>query len=194
MGKSELCWPRAGGATADTAMAAAAKAKAAKAEALPSGARILLIDERPADEILNGLKDLEIRGVRCRKPAGTQIFLAKTKVGGVHGHVKFMQSVGPLSALQWESLRSRYAIAHRTAEFGLACALLSCVPPLMVFGSLVCVCVYDAAISSTGPACMARKRTRGYFLSPCASRTPSPSSAKRAPAPSRSPDRASHGW
>lgn len=77
---------------------------------IPPGAPVLVIKPPWMNMILDGDKTLEIRSTACRKPAGTDIFLAQSRTAVVSGVVKFVGVHGPLSEEQWEALREKHRV------------------------------------------------------------------------------------
>ena len=79
---------------------------------MPRGASILIIQQPWIDLILNGHKTLEIRGTKCNKPFGEQVYLALSGGGGISlGAVKFVACHGPLSRAEYASRADGHCVA-----------------------------------------------------------------------------------
>ena len=86
---------------------------------IPVGASILIIQEPWLGLILEGKKQLEIRGTICKKVEGERIYLALSGAGGVVlGSVEFTGCHGPLSAAEYTERASQHCVAGSTLPYG----------------------------------------------------------------------------
>ena len=80
---------------------------------IPSGASVLPIYQGPLSDILNELKDIEVRSSRTTKIDQT-IYLALCGGGGVVlGQAVVKACLGPLSQEEWEQLRPRHRVQQQ---------------------------------------------------------------------------------
>ena len=85
---------------------------------IPAGASILILKQPWLRLILEGKKQLEVRGTSCRKDRGTRIYLALSGAGGVvHGSVEFVACHGPLSAAEYARRASQHCVAGSTLPY-----------------------------------------------------------------------------
>lgn len=77
---------------------------------VPVGAAILLLKPEWRDLILDGRKTWEIRGSRCNKPSGTDVFLGNK--GKVFGKATFVGCEGPLTVARYAEGQTKHLVQH----------------------------------------------------------------------------------
>jgi hypothetical protein len=66
--------------------------------------------QSPIEDLLNGAKKYEIRGVPSRKAPGVDIYLACCGLPLVMGKVTFVRCIGPLSGDEWQRMRPLHRV------------------------------------------------------------------------------------
>ena len=105
---------------------------------------ILIIQPEWLKKILDGSKDLEIRGKPCHKKVGTRIFLSASESSAVSGSALVVDCHGPLTEGEWERMRPRHRVpgmrtyGKHTHAYELAgVRRLKCIPIRRKQGSVV---------------------------------------------------------
>ena len=87
--------------------------------AVPRGASILIIQEPWINLLLDGHKTLEIRGMRCNKPAGEKVYFALSGGGGILlGGMTFVACHGPLAPAEYAERCEQHCVAGTALPYG----------------------------------------------------------------------------